>query len=125
MLMLKLQRVGKKHQAGFRLVVGEKRTKLNGKQLEQLGWFNPHENKKEFNQERILYWMKQGAKPSDTVMNLLITAGILSGKKIAVHKQPKKTASAGVPAVASATATVTAGKIAEPAQSTPEAKPAA
>lgn len=90
MLMLKLKRVGKKHQASFRLIVDEKRHQLFGKNVEDLGWYNPRTDKHEINKERVEYWMKTGAKPTDTVHNLLITAGILSGKKIAVHSQPKK-----------------------------------
>ncbi len=88
--MLKLQRIGKKHQGTFRLVVGEKRTKLDGKQLEDLGWFNPHLPKMEFKKERIEHWLKMGAGKTPTVHNLLVSAGILKEKKIAVHKQPKK-----------------------------------
>lgn len=90
MLMLKLQRVGKKHQSSFRLIVGEKREKLNGKQLEDLGWFNPRNDKMEINNERVRYWLKHGAQKTDSVHNLLIRAGVIEGKKIAVHKQPKK-----------------------------------
>ena len=70
-------------------MVGEKRSKLNGKQLEVLAgmirikmFF--------FDKERILYWMKNGAQMSDTVNNLLLKNKIIEGKKIAVHKQPKK-----------------------------------
>lgn len=92
MLVLKLQRVGKKHQASFRLVVGEKRTKLNGKQLEYLGWYNPRSSKSELAKERILHWLKVGAQKTATVHNLLVSQGIISEKKIAVHKQPKKKA---------------------------------
>lgn len=90
MLVLKLQRIGKKHQAHFRLVVGEKHTKLNGKQLEYLGSYNPNTKKMEFKKERILHWLKNGAQKTDTVHNALITAGIIEGEKIAVHRQPKK-----------------------------------
>ena len=90
MLVLKLQRIGKKHQAHFRLVVGEKRTKLNGKQLEYLGWYNPRTDKMEFKGERVLYWLKNGAQKTDTVHNLLITANIIEDKKRPVHGQPKK-----------------------------------
>jgi small subunit ribosomal protein S16 len=82
MLMLKLQRRGKKHQASYRLVAGEKRSKLNGRQTDYLGWYNPHQDKFSFNKERILYWLKNGAQMSDTVNNLLIRAGIIEGKKI-------------------------------------------
>lgn len=94
MLMLKLQRIGKKHQGTFRLIVGEKREKLNGAQLEDLGWFNPHSDKFEFKKERIAYWIKMGAQKTDTVHNLLLKTGVITGKKIAVHKQAKKSAEA-------------------------------
>ncbi|MDO8585314.1 MAG: 30S ribosomal protein S16 [bacterium] len=90
MLTLKLQRIGKKHQASYRLIVGEKREKLNGKQLEDLGWYDPRADKMNFNKERALYWISKGAQKTDTVHNLLIKAGVIEGKKIAVHKQPKK-----------------------------------
>lgn len=88
--MLKLKRIGKKHQAAFRLIVDEKRHKMVGTNVEDLGWYNPNGNKFEFKKERVQHWMKVGAKPTDTVHNLLIQAGILTGKKIAVHSQPKK-----------------------------------
>ena|SRR3989344_3882327 len=90
MLMLKLQRRGKKHQAAYRLIVGEKRTKLNGRQLEELGWLNPHNDESSFNKERVLYWLSKGAQMTPRVNNVLVTAGVVSGKKIAVHKLPKK-----------------------------------
>lgn len=88
--MIRLKRIGKKHQPAYRLVIGEKRDKLNGRELEDLGWFNPMEDKSEFNKDRILYWIKMGAGLSDTVHNLLLTAKIIEGKKIAVHNQPEK-----------------------------------
>ncbi len=90
MLTLKLQRVGKKHQGSFRLVVGEKREKIDGRQLEDLGWYNPRTDKFEVKKERVLHWIKNGAQQTDSVHNLLITAGVTMGKKTAVHKQPKK-----------------------------------
>lgn len=89
MLAIKLRRIGKKHQPSYRLVVLEKRSKLSGKYLEDLGWHDPLGKKHEFNKERVLHWLKIGAKPSDTVHNLLISSGIISGAKIAVHKKSK------------------------------------
>lgn len=88
--MIRLQRKGKKHQASYRLAVGEKKSKLNGEQLEDLGWFNPHLNKSEFNKERIEFWLQRGAQMSATVNNLLLKAGIIKGEKIAKHKKAKK-----------------------------------
>ncbi len=89
MLAIKLKRIGKKHQPSYRVIIQEKREKLGGSNVEDVGWFNPLENKQEFKRERILYWLKIGAKPTDTVWNLLVSAGIVEGKKRAVHKTPK------------------------------------
>lgn len=97
MLMLKLQRVGKKHQASFRLIVGEKREKLDGKQLEDLGWYNPRTKKQAVNKDRVLHWLQVGAGKSPSVHNVLVNAGVLNEKKIAAHKLPKKAAVATAP----------------------------
>ena len=78
MLTIKLQRIGKKHQAAFRLIVGEKRSKLDGKQLEDLGWFNPHTDQTNFNKERVEYCIKNGAQLTDTARKLLTKSGILT-----------------------------------------------
>lgn len=61
----------------YRLIVGEKREKLNGKQLEDLGWYNPHTKKSQFNAPRITHWAKLGAQPTDTVAALLKKAGVV------------------------------------------------
>lgn len=91
MLAIKLQRIGKKHQPSYRLIVQEKREKLGGRCAEDLGWYNPMQNKYEFKRERVEHWLKVGAQPTDTVHNLLITAGIITGSKIPVHKKPRRT----------------------------------
>jgi small subunit ribosomal protein S16 len=116
MLTLKLKRIGKKHQSAFRLIAIEKRTKLNGRYLEDFGFYNPHEDKFEFNKDRILYWLKNGAQPTDTVHNLLIKAGIIKGKKIPVHKEAETKKEEATITGASATSTVAP---------TPETKPTA
>lgn len=93
MLAIKFKRAGKKHQAAYRVVVAEKKSKLRGKDTEDLGWVNPHAKKFELNKERAAYWLKVGAKPTATVHNLLVRAGILREKKVAVHgvkKEAKK-----------------------------------
>lgn len=100
MLAIKFKRIGKKHQGSFRVVVLEKRTKLNGRFLEDLGWLNPHTDKFELEKKRALHWIKMGAQPTDSIHNLFVKAGIISGKKIAVHKQSKKKAEEAKPAVA-------------------------
>ncbi len=89
MLTIKLKRIGKKNQASFRVVVLEKRTKLNGRYLEDLGWLNPKTKERDFKKERIEHWLKVGAQPTDTVHNLLVKEGVIKGTKISVHKKKK------------------------------------
>lgn len=94
MLAIKLRPIGKKKQISYRIVVNEKRDKLNGKFLEDLGWYNPHTDKFSVNKERVQYWVKSGAIPTDSVHNILITAKILEGAKIPLHKKSKQEPSA-------------------------------
>ncbi|MEK7624487.1 MAG: 30S ribosomal protein S16 [Patescibacteria group bacterium] len=71
MLAIKLKRIGKKDQASFRVIVAEKRSKINGRFVEDLGWLNPHSDKSKLNLERIAYWIKNGAQPTASIKNLL------------------------------------------------------
>ncbi len=90
MLAIKLKRVGKKHQATFRMIVIEKRLKINGRFVEDLGWVNPHTDTFEIKKELAKKWISQGAQPTATVHNLLVRAGMTEEKKISVHKKSKK-----------------------------------
>jgi small subunit ribosomal protein S16 len=94
MLMIKLKRIGKKHQASFRFIVSEKRSKVNGRYIEDLGWLNPKTDELDIKKERVEYWLKNGAQPTDTVHNLLVKIGLVKGPKIAVHAKSKKQAPA-------------------------------
>lgn len=85
MLAIRFKGVGKKHQRSYRLVVGERRSKLHGKFVEDLGWYNPHTKEAGLNADRIKHWLNNGAQPSDTVHNLLITKGVLEGEKRMNH----------------------------------------
>lgn len=91
MLVIRLLRAGKKNQPFFKIVVIDKRKpSRSGRFLERVGFWNPLTKEKNFNPERIKYWLSKGAKPSDTVYNLLISEKILEGKKIPKHKKAKK-----------------------------------
>lgn len=71
MLAIKFKRIGKKGQAAFRVIVAEKRSKVDGRFIEDLGWFNPHTNKFRLDIERVNYWIKSGAQPTSSIKNLL------------------------------------------------------
>lgn len=92
MLVIRLFRAGKKHQPFFKIVVTDKRRPPKGGRFaEELGFLNPLTKENKINADRAKYWISKGAKPSDTVYNLLLKEKVLEGKKIPVHKKSKKT----------------------------------
>ncbi len=90
MLRIRLSRVGKKNKAQFRITVADGHRAPTGKFIEILGHYNPHTKEKVFKQERIEYWISKGAKPSATIHNFLVDAGIVKGKKVTSWKPKKK-----------------------------------
>ena len=73
MLAISLMRMGAKGKPFYRLVVKEKRSKRNGKYLENVGTYNPMTNPAEvkLEHERIQYWIGVGAQPTETVASLI------------------------------------------------------
>lgn len=90
MLRIRLSRVGKKNKAQFRVTVAEARRTPTGRFIEILGHYDPHTKEKAFNRERIEHWISKGAKPSATMNNFLVDAGIIKGKKVTSWKPKKK-----------------------------------
>lgn len=91
MLSIRFLRVGKKHQPFFRIVATDKKNPpRGGRFLEILGFVNPFTKEKQLKRERIEYWLKVGAKPSDTVHNLLIREGLIKGAKKDVSPRIKE-----------------------------------
>lgn len=89
MLRIRLQRIGRKNDAHFRMIVTPSTYKpKTHKYLEVLGTYNVKQGLSELNADRIKYWMSQGAQVSDTAHNILIAKGVVEGKKINVL--PKK-----------------------------------
>lgn len=70
---IRLQRVGKPKRPYYRIVAIDHRIKRDGEPLEILGQYDPIavDNKAKVNLERVNYWLKVGAKASDTVAQLL------------------------------------------------------
>ncbi len=73
MLAISLMRLGSKGKPFYRLVVKEKRSKRDGKYLENVGTYDPmtEPSKVKLNHERIQYWIGVGAKPTETVASLI------------------------------------------------------
>ena len=92
MLVIRLTRFGKKKKPFYRIVVAEDSAPIQGKYIEKIGHYNPLQNPPEIFvvKEKAEKWLKQGAKPSDTVWNLLVIAGVLKKKLVTQRKKQKK-----------------------------------
>jgi small subunit ribosomal protein S16 len=90
MLVIRFSRVGKKNRAQFRIVAQERTAAPSGKHIEILGSYDPHFKKGVFKKERIEHWIENGAQVSDSVYNLLISHGIIKGKKRPIKITAKK-----------------------------------
>ena len=73
MLAIRLARIGAKKQAAYRVVVMEKSRARNSRSVEIVGHYNPRRQPTEifFKEDRIQYWISNGAQPSDRVGRLL------------------------------------------------------
>ncbi len=99
MLVIRLTRVGKKNSPSFRIVVADKKKAVKRKFIEIIGNYNPSSNPKQLvvDKERALYWIGQGAQPSETVNNLLVRMDVLAKDKMVnvVYGKPTKKKDAG------------------------------
>jgi small subunit ribosomal protein S16 len=73
MLAIRLARVGAKKKPAYRVVVTDKRRARDSRSIEILGHYNPTKDPivLSFDEERVKYWIGQGAQPSDTVQRLI------------------------------------------------------
>ncbi|HLR41140.1 MAG TPA: 30S ribosomal protein S16 [Virgibacillus sp.] len=86
---IRLKRMGSKRNPFYRIVVADARSPRDGRQIEQIGTYNPVVTPVEvkIDEEKALNWMTNGAKPSDTVRNLFSKEGIM--KKFHDQKNQK------------------------------------
>ncbi len=92
MLMIRLQRIGRKNDPSFRVVLTDsKNSAKSGKFLEIVGTYNPKTKENNFKLDRIKYWMSKGAQLSPVVNNFLVREKAIPGKKINVLPKKKPT----------------------------------
>lgn len=79
MVRIRLRRTGLHGQATYRIVVAEKESPRDGRFLEILGSYNPRTEPftLEVNEERAYEWMSKGAQPSESVLKLFKSVGLL------------------------------------------------
>ena len=80
---IRLTRVGATKQPSYRVVVADARSARDSRAIETIGHYNPRTEPIELNidAERASAWLAKGAQPSDTVVRLFRTAGILPAEK--------------------------------------------
>ncbi len=93
MLKIRLQRVGRKHEPAFRVVLTDSRNSTkSGRFLEVLGSYDSRGKRgaQNLNKERIVYLISKGAQTTASMHNLLIKNGVVKGAKIDVSSKKKK-----------------------------------
>ncbi|MBM4388368.1 MAG: 30S ribosomal protein S16 [Deltaproteobacteria bacterium] len=73
MVKLRLARYGAKKKPFYRIIAADSRARRDGRFLEILGTYDPLKDPAEvkLNEERVRYWLKTGAQPTETVGRLL------------------------------------------------------
>jgi len=73
MVKIRLQRQGKKKAPFYHIVVADSRSPRDGRIIEQLGTYDPMTDPATINldKEKVEKWIKNGAKPTDTVKDLI------------------------------------------------------
>lgn len=85
MLMIRFQRIGRKNDPAFRIVVLEKTAGPKaGSYVDLVGTYNPKTKAVTLKPEAIRDWMGKGAQVSPSLNNLLVKEGVLEGSKFAV-----------------------------------------
>ncbi len=87
---LRLKRGGSKQRPFYRIVAADARSPRDGRFIDSIGTYNPIPAEYEVNidEEKAMYWLSNGAQPTDTVKNLLSKKGIM--KKYAESKKEGK-----------------------------------
>lgn len=92
MVRIRMTRVGRRNLPFWRFVVADHRRARDGRFIEILGQYQPLGDSPvvKVDEARALYWLGQGAQPSDTVRSLFSKLGIM--KKFNDEKQAAKKA---------------------------------
>ena len=75
---MRLMRFGGKKAPFYRIVIADTRSARDGRFIEQVGTYDPRKDPVEvkFKEEKATQWLKKGVKPTPTVHQLLLKAGI-------------------------------------------------
>ena len=94
---IRLAQRGKKKTRTYRVVVADARSPRDGKFIEDVGFYNPHDNPStvDIDVEKAVSWLDKGAQPSDRVQKLLEISGAWAqwrstkGEVVSIPKAPE------------------------------------
>ena len=127
MVRIRLKRVGAKKHPFYRIIVVDQRAARDGAFIEQIGTYDPFPDPPEIkiDEEKVAKWMKNGAQPSDSVVSLFQTQGILPKvTTVAAAPEAAKKATPKAAAKAAPKAAATATAVADPPEEVAEETPA-
>ncbi len=95
---IRLAQRGKKKTRTYRVVVADARSPRDGKYIEDLGYYNPHDNPStvDIDVEKAISWLDKGAQPSERAQKILEISGAWSqwratkGEEVAIPKPPEQ-----------------------------------
>ena len=91
--MMRLQRIGRRNEAHFKIVVIEKtKGPKSQKYVDIIGSYNPKAGTVLVDESAVKDWLAKGVQPSDTVLNMLVEKGLVEGQKknVLPKKSPTK-----------------------------------
>ena len=92
---IRLSRGGSKKRPFYKVVAADQRAPRDGRFIERLGSYNPmlpkdHAERFVINEERVKYWLSNGAEPTERLQKMLSSLGLVAAP--ATREQPKKSA---------------------------------
>lgn len=87
MVKIRLKRAGRKKRPFYRVVAADAKAPRDGRVIEEIGVYDPLQEPYEFSvkENRLIYWLKNGAQPTETVRALLRNGGYIY--KLALMKR--------------------------------------
>jgi len=88
LVKLRLKRMGKKKAPLYKIVAADSRSPRDGRFIESVGNYNPHAEPAQvvLKEERVIHWLTKGAKPTETVRNLLRREGLIMKMRLLKSK---------------------------------------
>ena len=137
---IRLARGGTKKRPFYRIVIADERAPRDGNFIEKVGNFNPmlpkdHKERLIFSKERVEYWLKVGAQPTERVQKFLAEHGLVDAPKVTektkqhlpkakAQERMKQKEEASIKAEEEAKAAAAAPVVEEPAAAEPVAEAA-